>query len=377
MAKLSVEELVVKYGDVAAVRGISFEVQEGELVTLLGPSGCGKTTTLRCVAGLETATGGTISIGDTVVAAGRRHTPPEKRDINMVFQSYAVWPHLTVFENVAYGLRTRRRPKDEIARRVNDALRLVGLAELGPRYGTELSGGQQQRVAVARAIVTEPRLLLFDEPLSNLDAGLREHMRFELVELQKKIGKTAIYVTHDQAEAMVMSDRIILMNEGQIVQVGTPRELYRQPVSRFAASFIGVSNLLDGEVIALSDGVAEVATDAGLSLRALTRPDQRVRVGSRVILSLRPEDFEPCDENLSPVNLIEGRVHRTAYLGNKGEATIQVNSVKLRVDTRPGAVMAQDGHVALTITPENVVLVVDHPSDAESRLPAGLQALPV
>jgi iron(III) transport system ATP-binding protein len=200
LSQLSVENLIVTYGSVTAVKDINFSVEEGEFVSLLGPSGCGKTTTLRCIAGLEASSGGTIRIAGEIVAADGRDVPPEKRGINMVFQSYAVWPHTSVFENVAYGLRTRREPSATIMEKVGEALRIVGLTGYAERFGTELSGGQQQRVALARAIVTSPRLLLFDEPLSNLDAGLRDRMRFELVDLQRRLGTTSLYVTHDQSE---------------------------------------------------------------------------------------------------------------------------------------------------------------------------------
>src|SRR5436305_4517742 len=283
MAELSVRDLVVQYGDVVAVDGVSFHVNEGELVSLLGPSGCGKTTTLRCIAGLETATDGEIRIGSTVVARGGREVPPEKRGVNMVFQSYAVWPHMTVFDNVAYGLRVTRESRADIGRRTTEALRLVGLAGFEQRYGTELSGGQQQRVAVARAVVTEPQLLLFDEPLSNLDAGLRERMRFELVQLQRRLGRTSIYVTHDQAEAMVMSDRIILMNRGRIVQESSPRELYDRPASRFAAEFVGSANLLAAEITEVGNGL--VVRAGSLVLHA-TGPAPAAR---RALVCIRPE----------------------------------------------------------------------------------------
>jgi ABC-type Fe3+/spermidine/putrescine transport system ATPase subunit len=243
VAKLRVEDLVVAYGSVVAVRDISFAVEDGEFVSLLGPSGCGKTTTLRCIAGLEGSSSGVIRLGDAVMAADGRDVPPDKRGINMVFQSYAVWPHMSVFENVAYGLRIRREPKAEIERKVVEALKLVGLGGFAERYGTELSGGQQQRVALARAVVTSPRLLLFDEPLSNLDAGLRDRMRFELVELQRRLGQTSLYVTHDQSEAMLMSDRIILMKDGQIVQAppGTSTK-DRSAASRPSSSAMPISS---------------------------------------------------------------------------------------------------------------------------------------
>ena len=239
-------DLVVQYGDVAAVDGVSFDVARRRVRLAARPERLRQDHD-ACAASPASnpPSAGEIRIGGDVVARDGREVPPEKRGVNMVFQSYAVWPHMTVFDNVAYGLRAQRRAAPEIDARTTEALRLVGLAGYEQRYGTELSGGQQQRVAVARAVVTAPRLLLFDEPLSNLDAGLRERMRFELVQLQRRLGRTSIYVTHDQAEAMVMSDRIILMNRGRIVQESSPRELYERPASRFAAEFVGSANLLE------------------------------------------------------------------------------------------------------------------------------------
>src|SRR6187551_2706485 len=230
------------------VRDVAFDLPTGTFFTLLGPSGCGKTTTLRCIAGLERPDGGDIRIGGETVACAERglYLNPEDRNIGMVFQSYAVWPHMTVFDNVAYGLRVRRAPRDVIKRRTMRALELVGLAHLADRSATKLSGGQRQRVALARAIVYEPRVVLFDEPLSNLDAKLREQMRIELVRLQHEVGITSIYVTHDQAEALVMSDRVVVMNNGVIQQIGDPQSIYARPATSFVARFIGVANLLDG-----------------------------------------------------------------------------------------------------------------------------------
>lgn len=269
MPKLVVKDLIVRYGPVTAVEGVSFEVEEGEFISLLGPSGCGKTTTLRCIAGLKSCSAGEIRIDGEVVAGAGLEVPPEKRGVNMVFQSYAIWPHMTVFENIAYGLRIQKLPSREITERVNDVLRRVGLTDFGKRYGTELSGGQQQRVAVARAIVTSPRLLLFDEPLSNLDAGLRERMRFELVDLQRSLKRTSLYVTHDQSEAMVMSDRIILMQRGRIEQQGSPRELYERPVSRFVAEFVGRANLQAGTLTSISGSDGLVRFPDGMVLRGV------------------------------------------------------------------------------------------------------------
>jgi len=227
MSKISVISLVKKYNSVVAVDNVSLNIDEGEFLTLLGPSGCGKTTTLRCVAGLEHPEQGTISIDDKVVSSSEKNIflPPDKRALGMVFQSYAIWPNMTVFDNVAFGLSIRNTPKLEIRDRVEQVLKQVRMEEYASRYATELSGGQQQRVAVARALAFNPRALLFDEPLSNLDAKLREDMRIELVSIQKRIGISSFYVTHDQIEAMAISDRIAIMNKGKIVQVGSPEEI--------------------------------------------------------------------------------------------------------------------------------------------------------
>jgi iron(III) transport system ATP-binding protein len=353
MSALSVENLVVRYGDVTAVEGVSFAVGEGEFVSLLGPSGCGKTTTLRCVAGLETASSGIIRIGDDVVVRDGHETPPEKRGVNMVFQSYAVWPHMTVFDNVAYGLRGHGRNAAEIASRVEEALRLVGLAGYGARYGTELSGGQQQRVAVARAVVTEPRLLLFDEPLSNLDAGLRERMRFELLALQRRLGKTSIYVTHDQAEAMVMSDRIILMNNGRIVQESSPRDLYERPASRFAAEFVGSANLLDARVTA-THGEGRFTVRIGEEIELLAhaavtgwQPDET----GAALVCIRPENLVPADDG------IEAIVTRVNYLGPIQTCEMVAGGITLRADMPSHTPVIEGAEIRLRIDPNCVVLV--------------------
>jgi ABC-type Fe3+/spermidine/putrescine transport system ATPase subunit len=284
-ASLEVRDLHIKYGEVEAVKGISFSIEPGEFLTLLGPSGCGKTTTLRCIAGLESPSGGEIVLDGRPIASAGRETPPEKRGINMVFQSYAVWPHMTVEKNVGYGLKGVE--KGEATRRVAEVLELVGLGQYAKRYGTELSGGQQQRVALARAIVTRPKILLFDEPLSNLDAGLREQMRVELLELQRTVGITSIYVTHDQTEAMSMSDRVVLMREGVIEQLDVPREIYRRPATEFAANFIGRANLIRGSVAeggrsATRNGITVVSDEPyagpGDAVTAIFRAET-VRVG--------------------------------------------------------------------------------------------------
>jgi iron(III) transport system ATP-binding protein len=314
----------------AAVHNVSLSVAEGEFVTLLGPSGCGKTTTLRCIAGLERPTGGDIRIGgETVASAGRGiYLNPEHRNIGMVFQSYAVWPHMTVFDNVAYGLRVRRAPSAVVKERTMRALDLVGLGHLAERYATKLSGGQRQRVALARAIVYEPKVVLFDEPLSNLDAKLREHMRVELVRLQRDVGITSIYVTHDQSEALVMSDRVVVMDKGVVQQIGDPHTIYARPANTFVANFIGVANLLEGILRGRSGEFCEIEIPFGQG-----RPPAHVRaaggngaaIGRRLFLSLRPEDIalhlqRPSGEG---GNLFEGEVIDTVYLGNFLECRVK------------------------------------------------------
>src|SRR5712691_3689392 len=246
MARLQLEHLVKQYGraDAPAVQALSLEVEDGEFVCLLGPSGCGKTTTLRMIGGFLKPDGGDVLIDGVSIL----HQPPEHRPTAMVFQRYALWPHMTVWDNIAFGLQVRRRPRDEIARRVDAALELVGLPAMGKRYPQQLSGGQQQRVALARALVLEPRILLLDEPLSNLDAQLRIYMRSELTTIQRRVGITTVFVTHDQEEAMSIADRIAVMNAGVLEQMDSPEEIYARPATLFVATFIGTMNRLDAHV---------------------------------------------------------------------------------------------------------------------------------
>ncbi len=351
MNALEIRDLMVRYGDVLAVDRVSFAASEGEFVSLLGPSGCGKTTTLRCIAGLESASSGEIRIGATTVARDGHETPPEQRGVNMVFQAYAVWPHRTEFENVADGLRTRGDSKAELARRVAETLQLVGLSGFAERYGTELSGGQQQRVAVARAVITEPHLLLFDEPLSNLDAGLRERMRFELLALQRRLGRTSIYVTHDQQEAMAMSDRIILMDHGRIVQLGAPRDLYERPANRFAASFIGNANLLTGQVTAAhGEGRFTVRLGDDLELSALAaRPGWTP--DSQALVCIRPENISLDSAGFAATTT------RVSYLGAMQSCEFAAGPLTLRADLPARTRITAGEHVRLHIDPASVVLV--------------------
>ena len=253
-AKLLLEGIEKHFGGVQAVRGVTLEIPEGCLVSFLGPSGCGKTTSLRIVAGLEAPTKGRVLVDGRVLSDERGVVPPERRGMGMVFQSYAVWPHMTVFDNVAFGLRLRRWDREAIRQKVQSVLELVNMAEYAARYPTQLSGGQQQRVALARALATEPAILLLDEPLSNLDAVLREKMRFEIRSLQQRLGITTIYVTHSQEEALVLSDVVATMHEGKLVQLGPPEELYRRPRTRFVATFIGLANIWEGTAIGRTRG---------------------------------------------------------------------------------------------------------------------------
>ncbi|MEM9059853.1 MAG: ABC transporter ATP-binding protein [Pseudomonadota bacterium] len=309
-------------GDVLAVDDVSFRIEPGELVTLLGPSGCGKTTTLRMIAGLEAASSGRIMIGDADVTA----LPATERDVAMVFQSYALFPHMTVAENVAYGLTMTGLPKDEISNRTAAGLELVGLSGLDERLPSELSGGQQQRVAVARALVLEPQVLLFDEPLSNLDARLRRRVRDEIREIQQKLGLTVVYVTHDQEEALAVSDRIIVMNRAIIAQIGTPRELYEEPETVFVADFIGEANLIPCDVIFVEDDLATVRVgDAELRLAARGAGIGPAR------LAARPGRLK-LDLDQGP-STMKGLITKSVYVGRHIEYSVETESGSIFVSS--------------------------------------------
>jgi iron(III) transport system ATP-binding protein len=309
-ASIEFRHVTKRYGDVAAVNDISFTIAPGTLVTLLGPSGCGKTTTLRMIAGLELPTSGTILIGGADVTT----TPASERDVSMVFQSYALFPHMSVLENVRYGLVVSKMPKDKADARARVALATVGLEGFDERLPSELSGGQQQRVAVARALVLEPGVLLFDEPLSNLDARLRRQMREEIRDLQQRLSLTVVYVTHDQSEAMAVSDRIIVMNKAVIAQEGAPRELYEQPKDPFVAGFMGDANRVRG-TLARRDGTL---ADVRLGTVTLALPHRGLADGS-VDVSIRPEAIDVRAEADGP---IRGTVRKAAYLGGIMEYSI-------------------------------------------------------
>jgi iron(III) transport system ATP-binding protein len=336
---VEIEHLSKRFGTETAVDDVTLTVAGGEFVTLLGPSGCGKTTTLRCIAGLERPDAGEIRIGGEVVASPARgiYLYPEQRNIGMVFQSYAVWPHMTVFDNVAYGLRVRRVPATELRARTMQTLDLVGLGALAERYATRLSGGQRQRVALARAIVYEPRVVLFDEPLSNLDAKLREQMRDELVRLQREVGITSIYVTHDQAEALVMSDRVVVMDKAVIQQIGDARTIYSEPANAFVAGFIGATNLIQGTAVNEIGSVCEVEVACGNGhspLRVRATRGANIRKGERLLVNIRPENLllhATKPDAGGSRNLLAGEVIDTVYLGNFLECRVGVRGHEIGV----------------------------------------------
>ncbi len=345
MVEVIVKNLVKKFGNVVAVDNVSFEVKHGEFLTLLGPSGCGKTTTLRCIAGLEIPDDGEIYIGSKLVSAPRKgvFVPPEKRNIGMVFQNYAVWPHMTVFDNIAYPLKIRGVPKDEIRRRVKRVLELVHLEGLENRYPHQLSGGQQQRVALARALVMEPEVLLLDEPLSNLDAKLREEMRFEIKEIQRSVGITVIYVTHDQAEAMAMSDKIAVMNKGKILQIGSPIEIYRKPANAFVAEFIGLANFLEYKSLKFGENCVEVELKGGSTIKC----SPPVKTGNEYVVVARPSDIE-ISTNPSP-DSIPGTVVRATFLGGSIDYRIDIGGQVIRVEAKGGELVPPGSKVYLRI----------------------------
>ncbi|HTE84249.1 MAG TPA: ABC transporter ATP-binding protein [Dehalococcoidia bacterium] len=336
MDSLSVRGVSKSFGNGRVVDDVSFEVQQGELLTLLGPSGCGKTTTLRMIAGLESLDSGEIALGDRLLSAPARRisVPPEKRSMGMVFQSYAVWPHMTVFENVAFPLKMKKVPRREIGGMVSAILATVGLAGFEERPATMLSGGQQQRVALARSLVFKPDVLLLDEPFSNLDAQLREEMRFEVKDLQQRLGLTMVFVTHDQKEAIVLSDRIIVMNAGRIEQEGSVEQVYRQPANRFVFGFLGKANYLQARVrrTALGATVAVVA-DAGeaeVPIRETFNGESSNgdwKDGADVTVAFRPEDVTLGLAD-GAVGAWTGRVH-SAVVGSQIEYVVDLGSSKV------------------------------------------------
>jgi ABC-type Fe3+/spermidine/putrescine transport system ATPase subunit len=351
-SRIEVGNLVVRYGEQIAVNGISFTVGSGEHLTLLGPSGCGKTTTLRAIAGLEQPSSGRIAIEGRAMydAATRTNIAAEQRGVSMVFQSYAVWPHMTVFENVAYGLRVRRQGAADIRANVGKALDLVQMRHLADRPASKLSGGQQQRVALARAIAFSPTVVLFDEPLSNLDAKLRAEMRVELRELQRRLDITSVYVTHDQEEALAISDRVIVMNVGVIEQIGTPQEIYNRPASRFVADFVGSANLIRGRVtgpgtfMAEGGAVLRIAEDCS-SGGEMSGSEVAVRT-AYIDLTANPDD-----------NQLRGTVRQRMFHGDFVQYLVECACGRLIVRRPPTFLLEEGAEVTLSFSPEHTVLL--------------------
>jgi iron(III) transport system ATP-binding protein len=346
---------------VKAARNVTFDVPEGKWFTLLGPSGCGKTTTLRSIAGLERPVSGEISVQGNVVYSSKTKTfvPPNRRNFGMVFQSYAIWPHMNVFENVAFPLEVgdAKFNRKQIEQKVMRVLAAVGLDELAEREATKLSGGQQQRLALARALVREPQLLLLDEPLSNLDAKLRERMRFELKRLQRELGLTTVYVTHDQSEALALSHEIAVMNEGELMQIGSPREIYEQPRNRFVADFVGTTNFIDGKVVSVEgrDGAYRVATELG-ELDAFSA--EPLRAGDAVVLSVRPEDVILSER--SPAgddgrNVREGLVDAKVFLGEHVDFQVKLGERFLLARAHPSLRTPVGEKIYTRLNPEKCI----------------------
>ncbi|MFQ5855963.1 MAG: ABC transporter ATP-binding protein [Anaerolineae bacterium] len=357
---------------IRAVDGVSFEVSEGKFFTLLGPSGCGKTTTLRLIAGLERPAAGEIRINGTVVSSAEQRifVPPNERDIGMVFQSYAIWPHMTVFDNVAFPLTVGKRKcgRKEIEKRVNQALATVQMDGLQDRPAPHLSGGQQQRLALARALVREPKVLLLDEPLSNLDAKLREQMRLELRELQRQLGLTTIYVTHDQAEALAMSNLVAVMSWGKIVQLGKPREIYEQPVNQFTADFIGSTNFVSGKVIGepLEDGGRLVETRHG---NLLCHVPADIQKGEAVLISIRPQNALISRQPTAGAhNVFSGKVRVAAFLGEYVDCQVEVGGDLLRVHMHP-RLKIRRGEEVFVHLPRDLCMVVPDENRSDRAIP--------
>lgn len=358
MTKIRLENISKYYGNVVAVDDVSFEVRKGEFFAILGPSGCGKTTTLRIIAGFEVPDRGRVYFDDEDVT----FVKPYKRNTAMVFQNYALWPHMTVYENVAYGLKLRKKELNltdaDIDRMVKEALELVRLSGLENRYPLQLSGGQQQRVALARALVVRPRALLLDEPLSNLDAKLRIEMREELKKLQRSLNLTTIYVTHDQLEAMSLSDRIAVLNKGRLMQVGTPQELYFRPKNLFVADFLGRSNIYSGEVVAKGEGYVEVKLeDSDLIVRGVTPFEN---IPKKVAVIIRPEIIRLGEGGDDMDVSVRGVVDFAMFIGDKVEARLKIGKISMLIYLPNTYNIRLGDEVKLTLPWRNVVVI---PSD--------------
>jgi iron(III) transport system ATP-binding protein len=356
MISIQIQKLTKRFGAVTALHQVDLTIQPGELFFLLGPSGCGKTTLLRSMAGFYIPEEGKILFGDEDVT----RLEPHKRNTGMMFQSYALWPHMTVAENVAFGLQERRVSKDETKRRVADALESVRMSAYADRRPNQLSGGQQQRVALARALVVRPRCLLLDEPLSNLDAKLRLEMRTEIRRVCKEFQLTTVYVTHDQKEALSISDRMAILEAGRVLQVGTPREIYRRPARKTVAHFIGETNFLAGEVEGATDGRVVVRTPIGVFEGVAGDANARLSVGNRVTISIRPECWTLSRETPAK-NFVKGRIGESVYLGELAQYDFVAGAVTLKIFELNPRFMGQSsrGELFASVDPEDVVVLTD------------------
>jgi putative spermidine/putrescine transport system ATP-binding protein len=352
---IQVEGITKRYGAMTAVDNVSFDVGQGEFVSLLGPSGCGKTTTLRMIAGFVDPSGGLLRVRGRDVT----HLPPEKRDLGFVFQNYALWPHMTVAENVAFGLKLRKKNRNFIRDKVAEALTTTGLSGYENRLPRQLSGGQQQRVALARALALEPQVLLMDEPLSNLDRALRVTMRRELKELQARMKMTTLYVTHDQEEALSMSNRVVIMNKGQVEQVAAPFELYENPATGFVADFVGITNFLGGIVASAEGGGVEVKLGSGQMLRAVTK--QPVALGTKVRALIRPERVKLKTTAADGDNILTGQVVLAEYFGALLRYSVRLDSGDiLRAEVHNFDNFIESGsRVWICVSPEHLRLIPD------------------
>ena len=361
---IEVRALTKTYGrdGVTAVDGIDFEVPTGTILTLLGPSGCGKTTSLRCVAGLEKADAGEISLFGEIVYSAERNIAlhPSKRQVGMIFQSYAIWPHMTVYQNVAYPLKSKKMPRDEIRRRACEAIALVNLEGMEDRPAPKLSGGQQQRVALARAIAGDPRIFLLDEPLSNLDAKLREEMRGQIRTLQRKLSITSLYVTHDQVEALSISDRIAIMDHGKILELGSPRDIYLHPRSLFAAEFVGLTNVMPARWLESADGNQARLETGFAPILCQQDPQDNFAAGERTIVLIRPENVElSAQPHPSGVNVWQGRVISSVFLGEYIDCTVACGNTVIRARVNPFLAVEDGTEVHLHAPPERCSLIPD------------------
>jgi iron(III) transport system ATP-binding protein len=354
MIPITIENLVKKFGDVVALNGVSLKIEPGELFFLLGPSGCGKTTLLRHIAGFYVPDAGRILFGDEDVT----HLPPHKRNTGMMFQSYALWPHMTVSKNVAFGLEERRVSSPDIKQRVRAALESVQMEEYGERKIAQLSGGQQQRVALARALVVRPRCLLLDEPLSNLDARLRLEMRTEIRRVCKEFGLTAIYVTHDQKEALSISDRMAILESGRISQIGTPEDVYRRPHTKAVADFIGETNFINGRLLSLTGATALVETGLGVFEGRLADSDWKPAPGDSIVLSVRPESWD-LTPKASERNSVAGKIGESIYLGEVAQYRFAAALQHLKIlELKPRPSARPPGHeFHAYAAPDDVVVI--------------------